>query len=386
MQVTLPIKLPLILHGRGALEYLKSIKEQKVLIVTDKVAREIFGGKLVEYLAGKDVVFFDGVETNPLESTMNAAGDLAKTVNPELIIGIGGGSAMDTAKAAYFLYGQPTMKMTQVEYYVDYGLAKKSRLMLIPTTSGTGSEASAGCVFTHASGLKIDVISADFIPQAVIIDPELAMTMPRLLTVASGVDALAQAIESSSSIFINDFLKAFNLSAIKTLIRYLPKAAGDGANDIAVREKVHYAATMVGLAMGSVSLAIGHACGHAIGAVFPYPHGLTVAVMLPYHIEYNRAQRKDIFNEILEASFNIVGEADPAARLAALIRNFLTILGVPITVKDLGISKADWDKNYEKIVKFASMDTCLRTTPRPPADGDIAKMLQYAYEGRSIDF
>ncbi len=386
MQVTLPIKMPFIIHGRGALEHLKNFKEERILVVTDKVARDLFGGRLAAYLAGRNVIFFDEVETNPLESTMNAAGDLAKTFNPELIIGLGGGSAMDTAKAAYFLFGQPTMKMAQVEYYVDYGLAKKSRLILIPTTSGTGSESSAGCVFTHSSGLKVDVISADFIPQAVIIDPELAMTMPRGLTVASGVDALAQAIESSSSIFINDFLKAFNLSAIKTLVRYLPQAAGDRANDITVREKVHYAASMVGLAMGSVSLAIGHACGHAIGAVFPYPHGLTVGVMLPYNIEYNRVQRKDIYTEILEASFNITGESDPAVKLSELVRDFLNRLGVPTSVKALGISKEDWDNNFEKIVKFASMDTCLRTTPRPPADGDIAKMLQYAYEGRPIDF
>ncbi|MEE9910082.1 MAG: iron-containing alcohol dehydrogenase [Deltaproteobacteria bacterium] len=386
MQVTLPIKLPFILHGRGALEHLKNFKEKKVMIVTDKVARGIFGGRLTEYLTGKEVVIFDEVETNPKESTMNSAGDLAKSFQPELIIGMGGGSAMDTAKAAYFLYGQPAMKLAEVQYYVDYGLAKKSRLLLIPTTSGTGSEASAGCVFTHASGVKIDVISADFIPSTVIIDPELTLSMPRGLTIASGVDALAQAIESSSSIFINDFLKAFNLSAIRSLVKYLPLAAGDGANDIGVREKVHYAASMIGMAMGSVSLAIGHACGHAVGAVFPYPHGLTVGVMLPYNIEYNRVERKDIYNEILEGSFNVTGESDPAARLASLVREFLVSLGVPLTVQGLGIAKEDWDRNFEKMVKFASMDTCLRTTPRPPAEGDIAKLLQYAYEGKTVDF
>ena len=254
------------------------------------MARKIFGDKLVEYLPGKEVTFFDEVEPNPRLSIMNKAGDLAKSFKPELIIGIGGGSALDTAKGAYFLNGQPTMKLTEVQYYVDYGLSAKSKLVLIPTTSGTGSESSAGCVFTlEATGMKIDIISADLIPASMIVDPELTLSMPRGLTISSGVDALAQAIESSSSIFINDFLLALNLSAIKTLIKYLPAAAGEGANDVAVREKVHYAASMVGMAMGNVSLAVGHACGHAIGAVFPYAHGLTVAVMLPYNIEYNRA-------------------------------------------------------------------------------------------------
>ncbi len=387
MQITLPIKTPFVLHGRGALEHLKNFKEKKVLIVTDRVARNIFGDKLVEYLAGKEVVFFDEVEPNPRLSIMNKAGDLAKSFKPDLILGIGGGSALDTAKGAYFLYGQPTMKLTEVQYYVDYFLASKSKLVLIPTTSGTGSESSAGCVFTlEATGMKIDIISADLIPAAIIVDPELTLSMPKGLTIASGVDALAQAIESSSSIFINDFLLSLNLSAIKTLIKYLSLAAGDGANDIAVREKVHYAASMVGMAMGNVSLAIGHACGHAVGAVFPFPHGITVGVMLPYNIEYNRAQRKAIYSEILESSFNITGEADPAAKLASLIREFLTRLNVPITIKGMGISQADWEKNFEKIVKFASADTCMRTTPRQPVDGEMAKLLQYAYEGKTIDF
>ncbi|MFO7570912.1 MAG: iron-containing alcohol dehydrogenase [Smithellaceae bacterium] len=387
MQVTLPIKTPFVLHGTGALAHLKNFKEKKILIVTDAMGRKIFGDKLVSCLAGKEVVFFDEVEPNPSLSVMNKAGDLAKSFQPEAIIGIGGGSALDTAKGAYFLYGQPTMKLTEVEYYVDYRLSSKSKLVLIPTTSGTGSESSAGCVFTlESSGMKIDVISADFIPGVIIADPELTLSMPRGLTIASGVDALAQAIESSSSIFINDFLLALNLSAIKTIIKYLPLAAGQGANDIAVRAKMHYAASMVGMAMGNVSLAIGHAIGHAIGAVFPYPHGLTVAVALPGHIEYNRVERKAIFNEILESSFNIQGEADPAARLAHLIREFLTSLGVPTSARELGITQEDWDANFPKLVKFASMDTCLRTTPRPPAEGDIAKLLTYVYEGKAIDF
>jgi len=387
MQVTLPIKTPFILHGRGALEHLKNFQEKKILIVTDPVGRQIFGDKLLEYLAGKDVVFFDEVEPNPRLGSMNKAGELARSFKPEAIIGIGGGSALDTAKGAYFLNGQPTMKLTEVQYYVDYGLAKKAKLVLIPTTSGTGSESSAGCVFTlESSGMKIDIISADLIPGVIIVDPELTLSMPKSLTVASGVDALAQAIESSCSVYINDFLLSLNITAIKTLIKYLPQAAGDGAGDIAVREKVHYAASKVGIAMGNVCLAIGHACGHAIGATFPIAHGLTVGAMLPYNIEYNREQSKAAYNEILESSFNIYGEVRPAARLASEIREFLNELGVPTTARGLGISEEDWNKNFARMVQFASADTCMRTTPRQPAEGEMAKLLQYAYEGKSIDF
>lgn len=387
MQFTLPIKVPIILHGRGALENLKSFSEHKIMIVTDKVAKQLFGDKLSLYLSGREIIFFDDIKPNPPESTLNQAGELARSFQPQMILGIGGGSALDSAKGAYFLYGQPTKKLGQIEYFANYNLNDKCRLVLVPTTSGTGSEFSAGCVFTQEdTGMKIDVISADLIPSTVIIDPELALSMPRSMTIASGVDAFAQAIESSSSIFISDFLLALNLYAIKTIYKFLPQTAGDGANDIRAREKVHYAASLVGIAMGNVSLVIGHACAHAIGAVFNIPHGIAAGVMLPYNIEYNRTHRKIIYNEILESSFNIVGASDPAATLSSIAKEFLARLSVPTRVCDLGISKEDWNKNFDRLVKYASLDICLKTTPRPASEEEIRKILQCAYEGKNIDF
>jgi len=387
MQFTLPIKVPTILHGRGSLENLKSFSEKKIMIVTDKVARKLFGDRLSSYLSGREVFFFDDVEPNPPESSLNRAGELARSFQPQATLGIGGGSTLDTAKGAYFLYGQPEKKLTQIEYFVNYGLNDRCRLVLIPTTSGTGSEFSAGCVFTQEeTGMKIDVISADLIPSTVIIDPELALSMPQSLTVSSGVDAFAQAIESSSSIFISDFLLALNVFAIKTLYKYLPQTAGAGAGDIRAREKVHYAASLVGIAMGNVSLAIGHACAHAIGAAFNIPHGIAAGVMLPYNIEYNRTQRKKIYNEILEGSFNIVGAADPAAELSSIAREFLARLSVPTKISDLNVCKEDWNKNLDRLVKYASLDICLKTTPRPASEEEIRKILQCAYEGENIDF
>lgn len=387
MQVTLPIRVPLILHGRGALEHLKNFKEKKVLIVTGATTRKTLGPRLIDYLAGKDVTFFDAVEPNPKLSIMNKAGDLAKSVSPDLILGIGGGSALDTAKAAYFLYGQPSLKITDMQYYADYGLAGHAKLVLIPTTSGTGSECSAGCVFTlDATGQKIDALSAELIPAAIIVDPELTLSMPRALTIASGIDALAQAIESASSVFANDLLLGLNLSAIKTIYTCLPLAAGNGADDIAIREKMHYAATSVGLAMGSTSLVTGHACGHAISAIYPYPHGITVAVMLSSCIEFNRNVRKALFGEILESCFNITGQADPAARLSAIMRDFFNTLGVATSVKALGIARQDWEGNLDKMAKMAASDPFIRTSPRPASEEDLKKVFQYAYEGQAIDF
>jgi len=385
--LTLPIRVPVILHGNNSLENLKAFKEKRILIITDKFGMKLAGERLLNTFSDRQVVFFDEVEPNPSDKLMYKAGDLAKDFKPDMIIGIGGGSVLDTAKGVFFLYGQPDKKLNQVDYYTPYNLKSKSSLVLVPTTSGTGAESSAGCVYTDSStGGKVDVLSPEFIPGVIVLDHSLVMNMPKNLTIASGVDAFAQAIESASSVLNCDIFFALNIYSIRNLLRFLPLAAGDGAQDLLVREKVHYATSMTGIAMGNASLGIGHACGHAVGAVFDMPHGISVGIMLPYFIEYNRTHRKDTYAEILDY-LNIQEKSDPAARLSSIVKDFMKKLGVPASFKAFGISESDWQKNLDKCAGFAATDATLRTTPRPPADAEeIKKLLQYAYDGKTIDF
>jgi alcohol dehydrogenase class IV len=381
-----PIRVPVIYYGRESLDRIKDFTQNRIFVVTDKIAKKLVEPKLLNLLQGKEVMFFDETEPDPKDTVMTKAGDAARTFKPELIMGIGGGSVMDTAKGTYFLYGQPSLTLADLNISGKYNLQARSTLVLVPTTSGTGSESSAGLVYTEtSSGKKTDVLSFELGPRVVILDPTLPSTMPSKLTIASGLDALAQAIENGSRPTLNDILFALDLYGIKVLFKYLPLAAAQGASDLEIREKIHYAASMIGIAMGNAGLGVGHACGHAIGGVYHIAHGLTVAQMLPYTIEYNKPQSQARYAEMLEA-LNITGVADPTATLSAMVKELLAKFEVPSTIKGFGISPTDWEKNLDKVVAFAAKDACLYTNARPVKPDEIKRILQYAYEGKTIDF
>ncbi len=384
--MSLPIRIPVIYQGVGSLEQLRNFKQKRILIVTDKTIHQMVGDKLSDYFQGREVKIFDEVEPDPKNTIMIKGGDVARKFKPELIIGIGGGSAMDTAKAIYFLYGQGSLKLYDMNVMIEYNLKEKSNLVLIPTTSGTGAEHTPGLVVTNTeTGQKVSLASFDLIPSAVILDPALTLNMPKKLTVATGLDALTQAIESASGKMGNDFTKALNLYAIKILFKYLPVAAEEGASDISVRGKVHNAASIAGIAFGNSGLGIAHSFGHALGGVFHVPHGISVSVMLPYVIEFNKPECEDKYVEILEC-LNIIGVKDPSAKLSSMVKDLLKKLNTPLSIKELGISPKDWEQNFEKLVDWTKGDILTLINPRMPSEEQVRKIFQYAYEGKTIDF
>ncbi|MEM2959352.1 MAG: iron-containing alcohol dehydrogenase [Candidatus Jordarchaeaceae archaeon] len=384
--MSLPIRIPVIYHGVGSLEQLRNFKEKRILIVSDRTVLQMFGDKLSDIFSGRETKIFDEVEPEPKDTIMVRCGDIARKFKPELIVGMGGGSAMDTAKAAYFLYGQESLKLYDMNVLVEYNLREKSKLVLIPTTSGTGSEHTPGLVVTNTeTGQKVSLASFELIPWAVILDPTLTLKMPQKLTAATGLDALTQAIEGASSKMGSDFTQALNLYAIKILFQYLPKAAGEGAGDIQVRAKVHYAASMAGIGFGNSGLGLAHSCGHALGGAFHIPHGISVGVMLPYVIEFNKSECGDKYGEILEC-LNITGAKDSGATLSTMVKDMLKKLKIPLNIRELGISQDSWEKNFEKIVNWTKNDIITMINPRMASEQDIRKIFQYAYEGKTIDF
>lgn len=384
--MSLPMRIPIIYQGVGSLEQLRNFKENRILIVTDKTIRQMVGDKLSDYFQGREVKIFDEVEPDPKDIIMVKGGDIAREFEPELIIGIGGGSAMDTAKAIYFLYGQESLKLYDMNVISEYNLSEKSKLVLIPTTSGTGAEHTPGLVVTNTeTEQKISLASFELVPQSVILDPTLVLSMPKKLTISTGLDALTQAIESASAKMGSDFTQALNLYAIKILFEYLPKAAKEGASDINVRAKVHNAASMAGMAFGNSGLGIAHSFGHALGGAFHIPHGVTVGVMLPYTIEFNKPECEDKYVEILEC-LNITGVKDPTAKLSSIVKDLLKKLDTPSSIKELGVSEKDWKENFEKLVDWTKNDILTMINPRLASEEDVKKIFQYAYEGKTIDF
>ncbi|MHA1230311.1 MAG: iron-containing alcohol dehydrogenase [Candidatus Helarchaeota archaeon] len=381
----MPIKIPVIYHGKGSLKQLKSIRQKKVLVVTDKVIREIFGKTIERILKNKEYAYFDEIEPDPKDITIIKGGDFAKEFKPDLIVGIGGGSVMDSAKCIYFLYERPDKTLYQCDPFTYFGLGKKSKLVLIPTTSGTGAEHTFAAVVTNTeTGQKVVVASQELVPSIVIIDPKLPLGMPPKLTASTGIDAYVHAVEGIINPMNNDFTEALNIHAIRLLLKYLPKAVGDGADDINIREKVHNAASLAGIGFGNSSCGIAHSTGHSLGAVHHIQHGIAVGVMLPYVLQFNKSTSEKKYADILEG-ININSD-EPTGTLVDLTRDLLKKVGLPLTLKELNIDPIEWEQKMDTLVKFAKTDIVAPFNPRKTSEEEFRKIFEYAWEGNDIDF
>lgn len=294
---------------------------------------------------------------------------------------------MDAAKAIWVLYEKPDQELEEIIPWIELGLRKKARLVNIPTTSGTGSDATWGAVITDKKEVrKLELVSRDIVPDISILDPELPMLMPKRLTADTGLDALAQGIDGYVSQWSSDFTDAVAIKTIQLVFRYLPRAYENG-KDMEAREKMHNAATMSGLAYGNATCGISHSMGHSLGAIFKIPHGRTVGVFLPYAIEYLSKEVKDRFAEIAKAvDIRAESEDEAVRKLLALIRDLMKKIGEPLSVKEMGISWEDYQKKLEDLVTRAEQDLCNNASPRVPTTEEFRKLFIYAFRGKGIDF
>jgi len=214
----------------------------------------------------------------------------------------------------------------------------------------------------------------------------LPASMPPRLTADTGLDALTHALEAYVSRWHNDFSDALALWAIRAVFRYLPRAYRNG-QDAEAREKLHNAATMAGMAFSNSQICIAHAMGHALGALFKVPHGRSVAVFLPYTIEYNARAAADRYAEVADAlGLGGEGAAEKTTKLVKAVRELLREVDGPLSVADLGIRRADYEARLEDLVDRAMSSTGTVANPRDVGRQEYARLFKYAYEGKPIDF
>ncbi len=380
------IRIPIIFHRENSLRELKKVSETKVLIITDKVVKKLFGEQIIRLLKKKETIFFDDIEPDPEDKAILKGKDLVLEFNPDLIIGFGGGSVMDVAKMIYFLYESEKSSIYECNPITSYNLGQKSRLILIPTTSGTGAEHTPAAIITNSeTGQKIPIASQEIIPHAVILDPKLSLEMPKNLTASTGMDALVHAIEGMTSNLRSDFSDAVNLHAIKLINQFLPVVLKNNDDNIKIREKLHNAASLAGIGMANSSCGLAHACGHALGAIFHIPHGIAVGIMLPYTIEFNKEKCTEAYIEILK-NLNILEIKNPTVLLANFLRDFLRKIEIPNSLKEIINDENEWSKNLEKLVRLAKKDILTPFNPRGLEENDFKKIFEYAYMGKPIDF
>src|SRR6056297_1629540 len=374
---------PEIQFSEDSLDYLSTLKGDKAVLVTGGSSMRRFGflDKAQELLSKADIesIIIDGVEPNPSVKTVIKGKEKMLDFEPDWIIAIGGGSALDAAKIMWAFYEHPELDFEEiVEVDSLPELRNKAKFIAIPSTSGTASEITAFSVITDTEEkIKYPIVSPEIIPDIAIVDPEIPATMPPHITANTGMDVMAHAVESLVSTNASDYTDPYAVRAIDLVFKYLPKAVQSG-DDMEAREKMHNASTMAGMAFSNSSLGIIHSLAHKIGGELHITHGLANAILLPYVIEYNYEAAKDKFTYI-EDFLGIDSLADAISDLNEEV-------GIPSSFKDI-----DWldydDQDFEEILdrmsKNALEDPCSLTNPEEPTVEDMKEIYKKAYYNKS---
>jgi alcohol dehydrogenase class IV len=384
---------PLIVYGDNALEYLAQVKGKKAFIVTDKNIVKLGLTKLVtDQLDAVNIKWeiFDAIEPEPSLETINKGKIAVGKYQPDWVIGIGGGSCLDAAKAIICLLARPDLEPDAVSVIETFNFREKARLMAIPTTSGTGSEATWAIILTDPrDNRKLGLGTTEAMPDVAILDPVMVMGMPPQITGDTGMDALTHAMEGYVSTWGTSMTAGPGLIAVRQAFTYLPKAYKDG-NDLEARKEMMYAATLAGMSFGNSMAGLAHSTGHALGALFHTPHGRAVGLFLPSTMEYliNGSEETTAkYAEIARFCSIATGpEKKCAQALVARIRALAKEIGQPVSVKECGIAKARYEESIPGLIERALNEVMTITVTRVPGEEDLGKIFRYAYEGKSIDF
>lgn len=294
---------------------------------------------------------------------------------------------MDAAKAAWLLYERPDADPTAINPMEDYGLRQKARLIAIPTTSGTGSEATWATVLTDTEmQMKLSMGAPELLPDLAIVDSTLVMGLPPRITADTGMDVLTHAVEAYTNTMRNDFSDGMALKAVELVFKYLPQAYADGS-DPEARGHMHNAAAIAGLAFGNSMLGLAHAMGHSMGAVLHVPHGRSVGLFLPYVVEFTANGGNTRYGDIAHhVRLPADDEETGTAALVGAIRGLSDSVGFATRIQDLGIERGAFEEALPKLVANAEADNQLFFNTRFADSDDLAKLFMCAYEGRSVDW
>ena len=384
---------PLVVYGDNALDYLAQVRGTRAFIVTDKnIVKLGLTKPVTDQLDAINIKWeiFDEVEPEPSLATINKGKVAVGKFQPDWVIGLGGGSCMDAAKAIICLLVRPDLEPDAVSVLETFNFRDKARLMCIPTTSGTGSEATWAIVLTDPSdNRKLGLGTTETMPDVAILDPVMVMGLPPEITAFTGMDVITHAIEGYTSTWGTSMTNGPGLIATRATLEYLPKAYKDG-KDVDARKEMMIAATLAGMSFGNSMAGLAHSTGHAFGAVYHVPHGRCVGLFLPSTMEYLMNESEDTTAKYAEMArycrLATGSDKDCATALVAAMRKLAKEIGEPLSVKDLKIDKAKYDESIPGLIDRALNEVMTMTVTRIPGTEDLEKIFNYAYTGKSIDF
>ena len=394
-----------------SIQYLEKMPGiQNVFIVTDPGMVKLgYVDKILYYLRKrKDNVHFEifsEVEPDPSVETVKAGAKAMESFKPDVIIALGGGSAMDAAKGMWLFYEYPDVDFKGLHLrFLDIRkrafkfpkMGKRAKLVAIPTTSGTGSEVTSFAVISDKrNNIKYPLADYELTPDVAIIDPQFVLSLPKVPTADTGLDVLTHAIEADGSFMASDYTHALALKPCQLVFEYLRRAYRNGADDLEAREKMHNASCIAGMAFTNAFLGVNHSIAHTIGGEYHITHGRANAVLLPHIIEYNSqlpskmvswpkyksfiADKK--YAEIARAC-GIYSGNDTKAAVTALIdeiRKLIEICDMPKSFKECGIDEKIYAKKIPEIATRAFEDQCTTANPRLPLIQEIEEILIKAY-------
>ena len=394
-----------------ALEELSTVlNKQKVFVVTDTfLFQNGYTKPVTDKLEEMKIQYtvFSNVTPDPTLKCAKEGLDMMNSFNPDCIIAIGGGSAMDAAKIMWVMYEHPEVEfMDMAMRFVDirkrvYTFPKmgiKANLIAIPTTAGTGSEVTPFAVITdEKTDVKYPLADYELMPNMAIVDANMMMDAPRGLTAASGIDAATHALEAYASMMATDYTDSLAEKSLKMVLDYLPSAYEKGKEDIIAREKMADAATMAGMAFANAFLGVCHSMAHKLGAFYHIPHGVANALMITEVIKFNCSEKPpkmgtfpqyDHPNTLqkyakLATYLGLEGKTDKqkVASLIAAIEALKEKIGIKKTIKDYGVDEKEFLNRLDDLAEQAFDDQCTGANPRYPLIEEIKTMFLNAYYG-----
>lgn len=407
---------PKIYFEEGSIQYLQKMRDiSRAFIVTDETMVKLgYVDKVLYYLRRRDCYchseIYSDVEPDPDVDTIMRGVELMRHFKPDVIIALGGGSAIDAAKGMWLFYEHPETDFGGVKLkfmdirkraYSFPKLGEKAKFVAVPTTSGTGSEVTAFSVITDKRSGNVKYPLADYAltPDVAIIDPQFVRTMPREIIADTGMDVLTHAIESYVSSMASDYTDGLALQAISLVMEYLPRSYND-PDDFEAKEKMHNASCIAGMAFTNAFLGLNHSMAHKLGGEYNIPHGRANAILLPYVIDYNskKPSKFTIFPKyekfIADKKYARVAsficktghttDEDGVRDLIAVIRDLMEVLNIPTNIKACGVDEKEFMDGLRSLSLKAHADQCTTANPRYPLVEEIMGIYKKAYYGEEI--
>ena len=398
----------------GSIAYLEKMPDiERAFIVTDPgMVKFGYVDKILYHLRKREkhihCEIFSDVESDPSFDTVNKGLELMNNFKPDVIIALGGGSAIDAAKGMWLFYEHPDadpeglkLKFMDIRKrtYKFPKLGIKAKMVAIPTTSGTGSEVTSFSVLTDKEkNKKYPLADYELTPDVAIIDPDLVMSLPKSITADTGMDVLTHSIESYVSNMASDYTDGLAEKAVELVLNYLVEAYEHGDNKIA-REKMHNASTIAGMAFTNAFLGVNHSLAHKVGAEFHLPHGRINAILLPYVIKYNSSKPSKFVSfpkyeyfiadkKYAELAKKVGLKADSVEEginsLISKVQELNEKLNIPKSFKEAGIDEKEFMAKLDMLADRAFEDQCTTANPRLPLVEEMKQILIDSYYGNEI--